>query len=107
VSGQHAPGDYRWMNVRPGTGITPPRLAHDARYEPPALAAPLVARCGFIFAPEDTVTAPARSYPRCLHCEHLARAERAGRSAGYAAGYRAALHVAWKVAHRAAEGGAL
>jgi hypothetical protein len=98
--------DYRWVNVRPGTGITPSRLAHDARYEPPDLAAPLIARCGFMFGPEDMVTAPARPYPRCLHCEHLAQAEREGRPADYVAGYRAALHVAWKVARRDAEVGA-
>jgi hypothetical protein len=107
VSGRAALGDYRWWNVRPGTAVTPPRLAHAARYEPPGEWAPLVARCGFTFAPEDTVKRPARPYSRCPHCEHLAAVAR-GRHpaeyvAAYSAGYRSALLVAWKAAHHVAE----
>lgn len=108
MSGRDAEGDYRWWNVRPGTGITPPRHAHYARYEPPGLSAPLAALCGFKFGPEDTAKRPARPYPRCPHCDHLAAAAArlpVAEHAAYCAGYNAARLADWKAARRDAEGG--
>jgi hypothetical protein len=91
--------------VRLGTAVTPPGLAHHARYEPPVLTAPLVARCGFMFAPEDSPGRPARPYSRCPHCEHLAEVAEArpDEYAAYSAGYRAARLADWKTARRADE----
>jgi len=107
MGGRLAPDDYRWVNARPGTGLTPACLTHHARYEPPVLSAPLVARCGFMFGPEDSRGRPPRPYSRCPHCEHLAAVAEArpDEYAAYSEGYRAARLAEWKIARRAAEAG--